>query len=213
MNGSVATDGTSSTKASAPLRLYSLGGGEPPPDLGSDLERVARMPPDALQKFWQVLAPSLADVITKETEELLDLFCAAYKVNEEELGRTIRACRFVIREGAQRDVPAEAVAEDLERLCPGQPLVRDILLAGYDAAKVQLRRDIIGAALADHGKLLVGVKWRLDAVQASERGVKMQVPVVMLTLHYREGAEAGRITLQALPDMMQELRTACEKLG
>jgi hypothetical protein len=211
MDGSAAT-ADQAELTPAPPRLYCLGGGEAPPDLGADLLRLLRLPAEALPKIWQVLAPSLAETIAKETEQLLDLFCAAYKLDDEDLARAIKACRFVIREAAQRDVPAGAVAEDLDRLCPGDPLVKELLLAGYEPAREQIRHEIVKAALADHGKLLVGVKWRLDAIQASERGAKLGTPVAMLTLHYLEGAEAGRVTLQVLPDMMGELRGACDKV-
>lgn len=193
-----------------PVRLYCLGGGEGPPELGADLRRLLRLPAEALQRLWQVLAPSLAETIAKETEELLDVFCAAYRVDDEDLARAIKACRFVIREAAQRDVPAGAVAEDLDRLCPGDPLIKELLLAGYDPARARIRHEIVKAAVADHGKLLVGIKWRLDAIQTSERGAKLGMPVAMLTLHYLEGAEAGRVTLQVLPDMMGELKQVCE---
>jgi len=145
-------------------------------------------------------------------EELLDVFCAAYRVDDEDLARAVKACRFVIREAAQRDVPAGAVAEDLDRLCPGDPLVKELLLAGYEPARERIRHDIVKAAVADHGKLLVGVKWRLDAIQASERGARLGTPVALLTLHYLEGTEKGRVTLQVLPDMMGELKQVCEKV-
>src|SRR5580658_5736890 len=124
-----ATTADPTTMAPAPIRLYGLGGGEAPPDLGADLLRLLRLPAEALQKIWQVLAPSLAENIAKETEQLLDVFCAAYKLDEDDLGRALKACRFVIREAAQRDVPVEAVAEDLDRLCPGAPLVKELVLA------------------------------------------------------------------------------------
>src|SRR5262249_50677739 len=117
-----------------------------------------------------------------------------------------------IREAARHDVPAGALAEDLDRLCPDDPLVKELLLAGYDAAKDQLRNEIVRAAIADHGKILVGVSWRLDAIQASDRGGKLRTPVAMLTLHYREGGETGRVTMQVLPDMMGELKQVCEKV-
>jgi len=189
-----------------------LGGGEPPPELGADLLGLLRLPAEALQKIWQVLAPSMAEPIAKETEQLLDVFCAAYHVDEDELGTVIKACRFVVCEAARRDVPGGALAEDLDRLCPDDPLVKELVLAGYEPARTMIRREILKAAVADHGKLLFGINWRLDAIQASERGVNLAVPVVLLTLHYREGAQTGRITLQALPDMMGELQGVCEKV-
>jgi hypothetical protein len=208
-------DGSSTTAAwtaEAPPRLYCLGGGEAPPELGADLRRLVSLPREALEKLWQVLAPSLADSIAKETEDLLDVFCSAYGADPEELGRLIKACRFVIRNAAQRDVPAAAVSQDLDRLCPGDPLVRDLLMAGYGAARERIRHEIVKAAVSDHGKLLIGVKWRLDAIQASEGGMQLKMPVALLTLHYLEGSESGRVTLQVLPDMMGELKKVCEKV-
>lgn len=195
-----------------PVRLHCLAGGEAPPQLGADLLCLARLSPAALQGFWQVLGPSLANVITKETEQLLEAFCATHAASADELGRAVRACRFVVREGAVRDVPRMAIAEDLQRLCPRHPIVGELLVAGYDAAKATLRREIVAAALVDHGKLLVDVKWRLDAVQASERGAKLQTAVALVTLHFREGTEDGRVTLQVLPDMVEQLRLACEQI-
>jgi hypothetical protein len=209
MEGSAATV---DTRLASPIRLFCLGGGEAPPDLGADLLRLLRLPPEALQTLWQVLAPSLAETIAKETEQLLDVYCAAHKLDEDDLARAIKACRFVIREAAQRDLPAGALAEDLDRLCAGDPLVKELVLAGYEPAKQQIRHEAVKAAIADHGKLLVGVKWRVDAIQGSERGARLGTQVALLTLHYLEGAEAGRVTLQVLPDMMGELKQVCEKV-
>jgi hypothetical protein len=165
-----------------------------------------------MEKLWQVLGPSLSEPITKDAEELLEVFCAAYHLDEESFGRAIKASRFVLREAAQRDVPSVAFAEDLGRLCPEDRLVSELLLAGYEPAKARLRHEIVKAAVADHGKLLVGVKWRLDAVQASEQGARLQMPVALFTLHYLEGREMGRFTVQILPDMVNELKTACENV-
>jgi hypothetical protein len=194
--------------AAEPIRLYCLGGGEPPPDLGADLSRLSRLPSEALEKLWQVLTPCLAETLSKETEELLDVFCAAYKVDDDDLAQLVKACRFVIRGAVRLDLPEGALAADLDRLCPADPRVKEIVLAGYLPAKDKLRREILAAAVADHGKLLVGVSLRLDTIQASERGARLQMPVAVLTLHYREGAEAGRVTLQVLPDMVEQLRSS-----
>ena len=196
----------------APVRLYCLGGGEAPPGLGADLLLLLGLPPEALQKLWQGLAPSLAETVAPETGQLFDLFCSAYRVDGDRLALAIKACRFLIREAARLDVPAGALAEDLDRLCPDDPLVKELLLVGYEPAREHIRREIIKLALVDHGKLLVALNWRVDAVQASERGMRLGMPVAMLTLHYREGAESGRITLQVLPDMLGELKGVCEKI-
>jgi hypothetical protein len=194
------------------MKIHSLGGGEAPPELGGDLRRLLRMPAEAVSKFWQALGPCLAEQLSPETEKLLDVFCAAYRLSDEDLARAIKACRFLIQGAAKLDVPAEWLAEDLDRLCPEAPLVKELLLAGYDAAKSQIRGEIVRSALVDHGKLLIGAQWRVDIIDASERGARLRQPVLMLTLQYREGSETRRVTLQLLPDMIAELKGICEQV-
>jgi hypothetical protein len=189
-----------------------LGGGDAPPELGADLLRLRSLPAEALQGIWRVLTPSMAETITPETESLLDDFCAAHAIDEDDLARAVKGCRFLIREAAQRELTADALAEDLERLCPDEPLVKELVLAGYEPARKQIRQEMIRAAVSNHGKMLVGVGWRVDAILASEGGAKLRTPVAMLTLQYREGAETGQVTLQALPDMIEELSEVCKKV-
>jgi hypothetical protein len=215
MNASVAEPGHEGGDPQTPatgVRLHCLGGGAAPPDLGADLLRLLRLPGEAQEKLWQVLVPCLAETLTKETEQLLDVFCGAYKVEEDDLAQAVKACRFVIRGAARLDLPEAGLAADLDQLCPADPRVKEIVLAGYAPAKEQLRREILRAAVADHGKLLTGVNLRLDMIQTSERGARLQLPVAVLTLHFQEGAAAGRVTFQVLPDMMAELRNSFEQV-
>lgn len=173
---------------------------------------MALLSPEALQRIWQVLRPSLPEPLTPETELLLDLFCRAYQIDPDELGHILKASRFLVRAAAILDLPASSLAEDLDRLCPDDPLVKEILLAGYEAAKVYVRRSIALAALADHGSLLTAVKWRVDVVQGTSGAPRLKLPVALLTLHYQEGPDPRRLTLQMLPDMVRELEAACETM-
>ncbi|HEY4121240.1 MAG TPA: hypothetical protein VGM56_25420 [Byssovorax sp.] len=198
--------------APSPPPLRCLGGGATPADLADDLRCVRRLPPEAARSLWQVLGPSLADKLPPEVERLLDVFCAAYRLGDDDLARVLKACRFVLREAARVDLPAAAFGEDLDRICPDEPLVKELLLAGYASAKEQIRRDVLRGALADHGNLLVGVKWRLDDLQATEHATNLRARVALLTLSYRDGAETRRLTLQVLPDMMGELKGICEQV-
>jgi hypothetical protein len=194
-----------------PLKLHALGGAAAPPDLGDDLRCILRMPPAALGKFWQALGPCLEDKLSKETEQLLDMFCTGYQIADADLARAIKGCRFLILSAVRLDTSPDQLADDLDALCPEAPVIKEVILAGYAPLKAQMRRVMMSAALADHGKLMVGVKWRLDTVEASERGVKLRVPVAILTLHYREAGGAGQITMQILPDMMGELKAICDQ--
>lgn len=192
--------------------LFSLGGGAAPPDLAGDLRRLIRLPPEGLSNLWQVLGPCLAETVPPETEQLLDVFCSAYHISDDDLGRAIKACRFLVQSASRIDTPAELFAQDLAALCPDAPVIAEVLLAGYERAKAASRHAVATAALMAHGKVLVGANWRVDTIESSDRGGKIRLPVVMLTLQYREGPETGRITLQLLPDTMRMLKGICEQI-
>lgn len=195
-----------------PPVLHALGGGQAPPDLADDLRRLLRMPAEALQRFWQALGPCVAEALPDTIEGDLDAFCAAHRLSDDDLARAIKGCRFLIQSAARIDLPPERLGEDLDRLCPEAPVIKALLLAGYPPAKAQLRRAMALAAVEAHGRVLLGAQWRVDTIEASERGARLRAPVAVLTLHYREGTETGRITMQVLPDMIHELKGICEQV-
>ncbi|WP_437537794.1 hypothetical protein WME79_18960 [Sorangium sp. So ce726] len=199
------------TATKTPLGLRALGGAEPPPALADDLRRVLRMPLEAQSRLWQALGPCLADKLTEDTEKLLDVFTAAYRISGDDLARVIKASRFLIQSAAKLDVSADELGADLEVICPDAPRIREILLAGYAPAKAQIRQALATAALVEHGNLLVHAAWRLDTIEGAAQGAELRVSVAMLTLHYKEGTEMRRVTLQVLPDMMGKLREICEQ--
>ena len=196
----------------APPTLHAAGGGPCPPGLAEDLRRLSRLPAAAIAAFWQALGPCLRAAGSPDTERILDIFCAAYHLDAEELAGALKACRFLIDGAARLDLPADRLALDLDLLCPDSPETKMLLLAGYEPIKEEIRRDILACTLADHGKTLIGAQWRVDVLDSSDRGARLRAAVVMLTLHYREGGEVRRITLQALPDMMGQLKQICDQV-
>ncbi|MFO0550164.1 MAG: hypothetical protein U0271_17350 [Polyangiaceae bacterium] len=192
-----------------PTGLRSLRGQPPTPELSRDLMRIGALSADAIAAFWDVLGPTLGETFSSEAERLLDVYCTAFKVSEDDVGRAVRAARFVVREAAGANATRAELAADLAELCPGAPIVHSVLLSGYDAARVRIRNELARAALVEHGSLLTAVKWRADVVKATEGGEDLGVPVTLLTLHYREGDEQRRVTLQVLPDLLEELARAC----
>ncbi|MCK6592439.1 MAG: COMM domain-containing protein, partial [Polyangiaceae bacterium] len=64
-----------------------------------------------------------------------------------------------------------------------------------------------------HGKLCESIEWRIDTVTSSSRGDKIQLPIVWLTLGYREGERRDRISLQLTPEAVQSLRRVCERIS
>ncbi len=67
--------------------------------------------------------------------------------------------------------------------------------------------------LADHGKVLTGLSWRVDNVTSSDRGADLASPVVFLTLRYQEGKDSDSVTLQLTPESLQELKAFMERFA
>jgi hypothetical protein len=197
----------------APVRLYALGGEEAPSQVVADLKAVLRLPERAKVHFWEALGPCLKEPLTPAIEELLSGFCRAFEAPDADVGSAIRACRFLLREASIRNLSPSAFADDIARLSGGSKELTSILLAGFEAAKKVVRSEIVAASLADHGKLCETIEWRVDTVSTSSRGDKIQIPVVWLTLGYREGERRDRISLQLTPEAVQSFRRVFDKIG
>lgn len=199
----------STTPPTATLRC--LGGRPAPAEIAADLEPLGRLPAPARQQLYGALGPCLAEPVPTSIEAAFETFCKAFQVDEGALARAFRASRFLLRQAASIDLPAAAFAEDLGKLGQGEDLAA-VLMPGYEAAKSMVRAEIATTALADHGKVVERVDWRVDQVMASNRGEKISVPVTVLTLGFREGERRDRITLQLLPEALRELRAMCDRL-
>lgn len=162
--------------------------------------------------MWSVLGPCLTEPIPRSMARALDDFAARHGIEGDGLARAVRACRALVRNAALLDLPAEALAEDAKKLSPEDAEIGTLLLAGYAAAKAQIREVAIREALGDHGRVLEGFEWRLDQVVASSAGGRLAFPLVVLTLRCRDRGREERITLQATPERLRELQALCQEL-
>lgn len=194
-----------------PQKLHCLGGAEAPPGIGADLQILMRLPESARASIWEALGPSLVEPLPADLEARLDRFCGAHGASGSDLARALKASRFLVREASALDLSRALFAEDLAALSGG-PDVGALLLPGYETAKAFVRRDIVRRALADHGKLLVDVEWRVDTITASGHGAKLRAPVAILTLQVQEGERQERVTLQVLPSTLEQLRKICDQI-
>jgi|SRR5580700_4335460 hypothetical protein len=192
--------------------LQSLGGQPAPPEVERELALVLDLPPSARARFWEALGPCLVEPLPDTVEARLDAFCAAHEAPAELLARALKASRFLVWQASSRGLSREAFAADLASLSPS-PELANVLLAGYDAARAQVRRELLRGALLDHGNVLDGVDWRVDHVATSSRGGVLREPVGVITLRYRAGGSPERLTVQLVPEALRELHQACESLA
>jgi hypothetical protein len=194
------------------IRLHAFGGEEAAPELLADVRRALALPATAKQRLWEVLGPSLAGSVPSEVDRQLRRFADAHKADGMLLARALKGCRTLLRQAAAIGLSPQLLAEDLTTIAGGAPDLGALLVHGYEHVNERLRMDIHRAAIAEHGKLLTGVRFRVDFLSASDQGVRLRFPAVTLTLHYREGTRNDQVTLQVLPDVMKQLHGVCEQV-
>lgn len=191
--------------------LHCLGGQPAPAEIERDLALLLDLPQSARVRLWEVLGPCLVESLPATVEARLDAFCGAHEVAAGALARALKACRFLVWQASSRDLGRDVFAADLASLHPAKE-IQDVLLAGYDAARAQVQRELLRGALLDHGNVLEGVDWRVDHVATSSRGGVLRAPVGVITLRYRAGGKEERLTVQLVPDALRELHQACESV-
>lgn len=186
----------------------------PPPSVVLDgWERLTRFPKEAKSDFWNVLRPTLMRPNHPSNEKLIKTFCSKFSLAEADAVDALRCCDLLFRRASALNLDHAAFQQDLTALSSGDAGAGAFLLAQFDEAKGALRQQIILDSLADHGKLIVGLDWRIDDVSVSDRGVALNTRVVLMTLRYREGNRQERITLQLTPEAMNELRQFCNRFS
>jgi hypothetical protein len=191
-------------------RLRCLGGQQAPPEVGADLAVLPMLPLAARRQFYRVLGPCLAEPVPNTMGATLDEFCREFHVDAEVLARVLKASRFVLREASIADLSEADLAKDLATLGDTGEIT-NVLSPGYEMVKQVVRAEVARGALADHGKVVERVAWRMDQVTSSNRGGNLSISVGVLTLWYRDGERLEQVTVQFPPDAQQELREMCAR--
>jgi hypothetical protein len=190
--------------------LYSLNGSPAPADLGQGLSACLELPADVAPKIADVVFACLEPVSPDQLRNRIGRHCRRLELDEEIVSRTVLAARFLLHAAAETNASPEDVGKDLSAL--GCGAVAEWLVPLYAHVVGELRRDIARSALTMHGRVLTQIDWRMDTVGSTNRGRELNLAVAMVTLHYIDGKEEGRMTVQMLPDMVNEMRRVCDQL-
>lgn len=194
-----------------PLQCF---GGQPaPPHVQAGWQCFLQLPPEARQDFWEVLEPVLRDPAVANNDNFLDGFCDKHSVAQEDVIAAITACDNILGPASALNLSPEQLRADLVALSDGDTDASDLILSKYEIVKTKVRQGILDMALACHGKVLVGLEWRLDNVIATDRGAELSQKIVMLSLRYQDGEKFDRITLQLTPDALSQLRAFAERFS
>jgi len=194
-------------------RLHCFHGNPPPAPVVDGWRRFMLFPAAARQNFWRLLGPALLEPADSAHGQRIQAFGQEFALKQEDVVAALRSCDLLMRQACGLDLTAEQLQQDLSRLSAGPPEAANVLLAQYAAVKSELRKQIVQHTLADHGKLLVGIDWRLDQVTASQRGDQLNTQVIFLTLRYRQAERLERVTFQLTAEAMQHLKRFCDRFA
>jgi hypothetical protein len=192
--------------------LQCCAGRPAPPEVAQGWQAYLKFTDEAQQGFWSVLHPALTDPTNPGNRDRVQLFCNDHGVPLADVVAAVRACEFLFRGAATLNLDDQTFESDLVALSGGGRQAARPLMTRYAAAKSAVRNGIISGTIADHGKLAVSVSWRTDVIGASQRGMRLGVPVIFLTLNYVEGEKKERISLQLTPDALRQLKQFCAQM-
>lgn len=194
----------------APL-LHCLDGAPAPAELAPSLMKMMELEENVRASFHELLGAVLGQAPDEQVDESITRLCRQNQLEVDVAGTAIKASRFLLRQAAAFDVSSTQMVEDLTSIGCAPELVATLAKI-YEMSANDLRLEIAQSTIVAHGNVLTGVEWRVDTLGASNRGRGINIPIAMLTLHFRNGEETNRITLQALPDAVNTLREVCENL-
>ena len=176
--------------------LHCLSGAEATEQLLQGWQGLEGFSPQVAEGFWELLASFLQEPGHPAHNNLLEEFREANVLEGEILIGALETCDALITSAIVLNMKDTLLHEDAQVLA-GENTQRCIdLVRSYASLRPALRQRSLDATLADHGKLLTGLDWRLDRVEASGRGTQLDANVLFLTLSYQEGEEAKKISLQ-----------------
>jgi len=202
----------SSNAASKNISLNCLEGRPAPPIVLEGWKQLSAIPQEAWQSFWLLLAPMLLTPNNKANQELIALFCEENELAPEAALAAVGCCELLLKQAAALDLDEAAFRHDLQLLSNGGDALARFVGTRYPEAKKELRKQIFMETLAAHGKVMTGLEWRLDHLQHSSRGNRLNSDIVILTLNYREGQTQDRISLQLTRETALELKAFCDRL-
>lgn len=216
------TDATDAAEAADGPALNSLEGARSPQELAEALLGFFKLPAKGQQGFGELLVPHLDAMPEDQVDARLVRLCRRAELDPVLVAPPVKAARFLFRKAAAANVSAQGFADDLNALCrdaasrdselgSGSDLAAS-LVPLYTQALPALRRELIVRALRSHGRVFAGMEWRVDTIGSSNDGRDLAVPVAWVTLHYHDGDDLKRFTLQLLPDMVNQMRTICDDL-
>lgn len=189
--------------------LQCLDGRPAPPELGAALASLSKWSAEQRSLLSELVPPCLEPLAEDQLESRVARFCRRHDLPADLAPPALKAIRFLLRATAAMAGEPEMIHHDVEALV-GRDDLAELLVPLYVEALPALRREILEATIAGHGRILVGLEWRIDTIGSSNRGRAINAPVAQLTFHVQQAGQTEAVTIQMLPEMVKQLRDTCD---
>lgn len=167
---------------------------------------LLQLSPRVQQEMTELVVRSVVDPDNEELGPALEALCRASEMTASAGMRGVRACQFLLREAAARDLDPERFAADLEALSGESTQGLRLLGTRYEALRPHLRDELLHQSLTDHGAVLADLDWRVDTVGSTNRALELNRPVVHLTLGLQSADGTERVSMQLTPRSIRLLQ-------
>lgn len=189
------------------IPLRSCGGAAPPLPVVEGWKQYLELSDPVQLDVWKLVVDSLATPDdANKVQQRVEAVSAVHDVSAGDVVAASLACQVLLGGACAQDLTREEFEQDLKTLSEGRTDGLEVILSRYDLVKAELRHVEDAQVMADHGKVLENVEWRLDKIVSSSRGYHRESDVIFLTIDYREGNTPGRMTFQVSARGLQSLK-------
>ena len=184
-----------------------------PTTLLSDLKGLNSLNESQLGEVFDI-ARSFLTSHAEHAEQLLSAFSAAYAVNEKPLRLLLSSFLYVLSAALQRNLSADALADDLARLHLSPAAASD-LSGHYRQCVQQLQAESARGVLTVNE--LVDFQWRFGVTAASSEVDRVGQTFLQLTLVLDKGTEGRQnvrmeLSLPQFYDFLQQMQSASRQV-
>lgn len=188
--------------------------GEPAPDgVVEGWAHLLSLRTSAQQAFVELLTTSIVEPDERALEAMLARFCESHDIEPGAVLGALTACQFLLQRSAALDLEAHLFMDDLQKLSPDDAGGLRLIASRYLPLKQRIREHLLEQSLADHGRVLVDLDWRVDHVTSTDRAVNLDTPVVFLTLRLRDAERDERVTMQLTARSIRMLRLFAQRFS
>lgn len=171
------------------------------------------LPTSVQQGFMELLTATISESNEGAIHRAIQSFSQQQGLDPDGVGGALAATQTLLRQAAALDLEAADFVQDLQELSGEDSRTPRIMAARFGPLKERVRETLLLQTLADHGKVLVDLDWRVDRVTSSDRLAAPDATVVLLSMTLQDAGGVERVSVQLTPQSVKLLQGFCNRFS